>query len=170
MAKKVMIFVLSVLIFSSVLLFSKESRAAYDCLKITSSSSQAEKDYCKAELVRIEAELAELLAKQKEQQKQTGTIRGDVDYLTSQINALKTKIKSRSMVIAELKVSIKEKVTKIDSLSEKIKREHESLAELLRNTNEYDNNANQLKKNRGKMPGDFSDTVTAFRKFFCKLI
>ena len=112
--------------------------AIFDCLNLTVSSSQSDKDYCRDELSQIEAELANLLNKQKEQQKQTGTLKGDVDYLTSQINALRTKIKARALVIAQLKVSIKEKVNKIELLSDKIDREHESLAQLLRNTNEFD--------------------------------
>ncbi len=115
-----------------------KAEAAFDCLKLTTSSSDEDKNYCKHELAQIEAELARLLDLQKAQQKQTGTLKGDVDYLTSQINALKAKIKARALVIAQLKVSIKEKVSKIESLSSKIGREHASLAKLLRNTNEFD--------------------------------
>ncbi len=112
--------------------------AGFDCLKLTSDSNQSDKDYCKNELAQIEAQLAELIQKQKEQQKTTGTLKGDVDYLTSQINALKAKIKARALAIAQLKVNITEKVNKIGSLSSKIDREHASLAKLLRNTNEFD--------------------------------
>src|SRR3989338_1810238 len=112
--------------------------SAVDCLKITTSSSEADKNYCKNELAQIEAELAQLLKKQQEQHKNTGTIQGDVNYLTSQINALKAKIKARSLAIAQLKVSIKEKSSKIESLEEKIKRQYDSIAQLLRNTNEFD--------------------------------
>lgn len=113
--------------------------AEIDCLKISPSSPQSEKDYCQNELSKIEAELNELIAKQKEQQKQSGTLKGDISYLNSQIAALQKKIKARSLVIAQLKVSITEKTRKIESLEEKISREHESLASLLRKTNEYDN-------------------------------
>jgi len=115
------------------------SQAAFDCLTLTSNSSQADKDYCKNELSKIEAELAKLLELQKQQAKQTGTLKGDVAYLTSQINALKAKVKARSLVIAQLQVSIKEKNQKIEKLSSKIEREHAALAKLLRNTNELDN-------------------------------
>ena len=117
----------------------KTAMATFDCLSLTTSSSQADKAYCQNELSQIEAQLAELLKKQQAQQKQTGTLKGDVDYLTSQINALKAKVKSRSLVIAQLKVSITEKVSKIGSLSDKIAREHEALAQMLRNINDYDN-------------------------------
>jgi len=119
--------------------FKGHTALAVDCSSASSIVSQADKDYCKNELSQIEAELASLLKKQQEQQKQTGTLKGDVSYLTSQINALKAKIKARTLAIAQLKNSIKEKVSKISSLSQKIEREHESLAQLLRNTNEFDN-------------------------------
>lgn len=113
--------------------------SAFDCLTLTTASNQSDKDYCRTELTQIESQLADLLAKQKEQQKQTGTLKGDVDYLTSQINTLKTKIKARALAIAQLKVNITEKVSRIKSLTSKIDREHESLAQLLRNTNDFDN-------------------------------
>lgn len=128
------IFILSVF-FSCV---GQRVNAAFDCLTLTVSSAQSDKNYCQNELNQIEAQLADLLNQQKEQQKTTGTLKGDVDYLTSQINALKTKIKARSLAIAQLKVNITEKVNTIRSLSDKIEREHESLAQLLRNTKDFD--------------------------------
>jgi peptidoglycan hydrolase CwlO-like protein len=134
--RKVITFFVIISIFYSI--FAIQAKA-FDCLTLTSSSSQSDKDYCKKELAQIEAQLADLLNKQKEQQKQTGTLKGDVDYLSSQINALKAKIKARNLAIAQLKVNINEKVSTLNSLSQKIAREHESLAQLLRNTNEFDN-------------------------------
>lgn len=126
-----------VLVFS--LLFVQEAKGSFDCLTLSASSSQSDKDYCRNELAKIEAELASLLSKQKAQQKATGTLKGDVTYLTAQINALKTKIKARSLAIAQLKINIGEKISTINSLSNKIDREHASLSQLLRNTNEFDN-------------------------------
>lgn len=134
--KKVIAFVF--IIFTFVTLVNYKTSVAFDCLTLTTSSAQADKDYCRNELSQIEAQLAELLEQQKAQQKTTGTLKGDVNYLTSQINALKAKIKARGLVIAQLKVNIAEKVDTIKSLSDKILREHESLAQLLRNTNEFD--------------------------------
>ncbi len=137
MVRKTIIF-LFILIFC-LNLTSQKAEAGFDCLKLTLSSSQFDKDYCKKELGQIEAELQRLLDLQKQQQKKTGTLTGDVNFLTSQINALKTKIKARALVITQLKVSINEKKNKIESLNDKIEREHESLSQLLRNTNEFDN-------------------------------
>lgn len=136
--RKVMVFILVTGVVLTMFVFPRPS-VAFDCLTLTSSSSERNKEYCKSELADIEAELSRLIDLQKQQQKQTGTLTGDVNYLTSQINALKTKIQARAMVIAQLKVAITEKVHTINSLEKKIAREHESIAQLLRNTNEFDN-------------------------------
>jgi peptidoglycan hydrolase CwlO-like protein len=110
---------------------------AADCSDAT--YAKAHEAYCRNELANIEAQLAELIKKQEQQKKQTGTLTGDVNYLTSQINALKTKITSRTLAIAQLKNDIIKKNSKIQTLQEKIESEHQSLAQLLRNTNEFDN-------------------------------
>jgi len=107
MVQKTVVIIFILLIFFG--FKTHKSYAQFDCLTLTTSSAEADKDFCKSELNQIEAQLSELLAKQQEQKKQTGTIKGDVDYLTSQINALKTKIKARSLAIAQLKVNITEK-------------------------------------------------------------
>ena len=119
--------------------FNENKVLAVDCSVASSIVTDADKSTCQSELSQIEAQLADLLNKQQAQQKQSGTLKGDITLLTTQINALKTKIKARGLVIAQLKNSIKEKVSVITSLSEKIDREHESLSQLLRNTNEFDN-------------------------------
>ncbi|MEI8174995.1 MAG: hypothetical protein WCG28_03535 [bacterium] len=137
MGKKTIVFIFLNFIVTF-LFFAPKVDANFDCLSLNVSSAQSDKDYCRNELVQIEAQLADLINQQKEQQKQTGSLKGDVDYLTSQINALKTKIKARALVIAQLKVDIADKVNTIKSLSAKIDREYESLAQLLRNTNEFD--------------------------------
>src|SRR3989344_1707108 len=116
--RKVIVFIVIALITLSP--FTETGRAAFDCLTLKSTSSNAEKNYCKNELAQIEAELVKLLDLQKKQQKQTGTLTGDVNYLNSQISALKTKIQARALVIAQLKVAITEKISKISSLDKKI--------------------------------------------------
>lgn len=137
MLKKIIIFVFLIVLFFNISI--NKTQAAFNCLNLTVSSSQVDKDFCKNELIQIEIELKNLLNKQKEQQKQTGTLKGDVNYLTSQINALKTKVRARTLIITRLRVSIKEKVSRIGSLSDKIDRQYESIAQLLRNTNDFDN-------------------------------
>ena len=87
MAKKTIFFIVFTFFILNTFLVSK-TYAVFDCLTLTTTSNQSDKDFCRNELNDIEAQLADLLSKQKEQQKQTGTLKGDVSYLTSQINAL----------------------------------------------------------------------------------
>ena len=152
----VIIFFVFILIFS--LSFTPEAKADFDCLTLNISSSPADKTYCQNQLTQIEAELNTLLAEQAAQQKTTGTLKGDVDYLTSQINALKAKIKAESLVIAQLGVAIVDKTNTIVSLSDKIDRENESLAQLIRNTNEFDQeNLVNLILSNDSLSGFYSD-------------
>ena len=131
---------------------------AVDCSVASSIVTQADKNSCQNELNQIEAQLLNLQNQLADQQKQTGTLKGDINYLTTQINSLKAKIKSRGLVIAELKNSIKEKVVAITSLSKKIESEHQSLAQLLRNTNEFDNeNITYLILSNDTISGYYSD-------------
>lgn len=133
-------FIVFIFILTLTYTFNNNILYAIDCLKINSSSPQNEKDFCRGELAKIEAELANLIKQQEAQKKNTGTLTGDVNYLNSQIKALQTKIKARSLAVAQLKVSINEKTSKIQDLSEKIEIQHQSLAQLLRNTNNFDDN------------------------------
>ena len=140
MGKKTIVFILLCSLSVFLIPFSvPKVYADFDCLTLNTSSGSADRAYCQNQLNQIEAELTTLLAEQAAQQKQTGTLKGDVDYLNSQINALKVKIKARELAIAQLEVNIADKVSTIESLSEQIDSENASLAQLLRNTNELDN-------------------------------
>ena len=113
---------------------------AFDCVKdLSDNSTYDQKQLCQNELTQLVAQVAALESQLADQAKQTGTINGDLKFLTGQINTLKLKIKERSTAIATLKVSINEKTVKIKSLSNKIESEKQSLGQLLRNTNEADN-------------------------------
>ena len=109
MGRKSIVFLLVVSLLSSTFAFSFSVRKAYadfDCLTLNTSSTPADKTYCENQLNQIEAELNTLLAEQAAQQQQTGTLKGDVDYLNAQINALKAQIQAQSLVIAQLGVDI----------------------------------------------------------------
>jgi hypothetical protein len=68
-SKKVIVFILLFSIFFSPNAYKVSE--AFDCLTLTTSSSDSDKNYCRSELNTIEAELANLINKQKEQQKQS---------------------------------------------------------------------------------------------------
>ena len=139
MTRKIVItfFIVIFISFSFLSFFVKKVFAVVNCSLSATIITQADRDFCQNQLEVFLKELADLEATLKVQQKQTGTLKGDVVALTTQINALKTKIKARGVVIAQLKNSIREKVSTIESLSRKIDREHASLSQLLRNTNEF---------------------------------
>ena len=101
--------------------------------------AKANETTCRNELKDTEAQLASLLKQLEGQNKQSANYASEVAKLTTQINALKAKIKARGLVIAQLKNDITKKVSTINVLSQKIENEHQSLAQLLRNTNEFDN-------------------------------
>ena len=103
------------------------------------SYAKTNESFCRSELKNTEAQLAALLKQLASQNKQSGNYASEVKKLTTQIDALKAKIKARGLVIAQLKNDITKKVSTINTLSEKIEIEYQSLAQLLRNTNEFDN-------------------------------
>jgi len=118
--------------------FSKtEISSAADCSD--PSYAKANESACRNELKDIEAQYAALVKQLASQNKKSGNYASEVKSLTIQIDALKAKIKARGLVIAQLKNDITKKVSTINSLSEKINSEYQSLAQLLRNTNEFDN-------------------------------
>jgi len=134
-----MVFIITLLAFSTLAGIPLKSRA-FDCVKdLTDRSAPDQKQQCQNELDMLLGQLKDLQKQLDAQAKQTGNIAGDIKYLTSQVNALNTKIKARTLAIANLKVSINQKTAKIETLQQKIDKEKESLAQLLRNTNEFDN-------------------------------
>ena len=135
MIDKVVVFL--VILFLSVAIGANKIISAADCSD--STYAKANESVCRNELKDIEAQEKELLRQVDSLDKQSKNYASELKKLNLQIEFLKAKIKARSLIIAQLKVSISEKVSRIQTLSEKIDREHASLAHLLRNTNEFDN-------------------------------
>lgn len=94
----------------------------------------------KAELEKVEQDIAKQQTLLKGQQQQTATIKRDVDVLTTKVNTAQLNIKSKKIEIERLSGDIGEKVSTINKLEEKLNREQRSLAELLRETRELDDN------------------------------
>ncbi len=89
-------------------------------------------------LIQLYAQLAQQQAALANQKNVSGTLSGDITALTGQINEKKTEIKTKIAHISVLSNSISEKQDTIQSLSDKISNEKDSLAQLLRETNEMD--------------------------------
>ena len=126
-------------IFSIIVKTFNNPQAVYAADCSDSVYAKANESQCRSELRDIEAQYASLLKQLQNQNKQSSNYATEVANLTLQINALKAKITARGLVIAQLKNDITKKITTINTLSQKIENEHDSLAQLLRNTNEFDN-------------------------------
>jgi peptidoglycan hydrolase CwlO-like protein len=92
-----------------------------------------------AELLQYEQEIKEKEATLAQQRSQSGSLKRDVDILTTEIANAKLKIKSRTLAITKLSDEINNKEQKIETLSEKLDNQKESLAQLIRKTDELDN-------------------------------
>lgn len=98
----------------------------------------AERAKLEAELRALEQEIKEKEAVLKDQQKQTGTLKKDVQLLTSQIEASKLKIRAKTIAINKLGQEIVQKGNAITDLQSEIAREKNSLEQLVKKTNEID--------------------------------
>ncbi len=126
------------LILSSIPIDTYTAHADFDCLTLTSSATADQRAYCQNQINDLEAQLKVLNSQLAAQKSKSGTLQGDINVLTAQINAKKTEIKAKQLKVAQLKESITEKQKAIVSLTDKIQNQKESLAQLIRKTNEMD--------------------------------
>lgn len=110
---------------------------AADCTD--SNYASINETYCREQLVKLLTEEADAVALLKTVNKTSSNYESEVKRLTTEINALKIKVKARANSIALLKNDINTKVSKIETLQEKISTEKESLAQLIRKEREIDN-------------------------------
>ncbi len=114
------------------------ARADFDCLTLTQSSTAGERAYCQNQINDLEAQLKVLNNQLTAQKANSGTLQGDIKILATKIDAKKAEIKSKQLKVAQLSESISEKKTAILSLSDKIQNQKDSLAQLIRKTDEMD--------------------------------
>lgn len=126
------------------------------------------------ERVKLEAELkvleAEIAAKQKELDKQKGnskTLSNEVSLLKNQIDKAKLNIKAKNLQITKISGQITSKSQEINTLEGKLDNQKESLAQLIRKTNELDNSNMIHLILSGKDLSDFYsdvDSISAIEK------
>lgn len=124
--------------------FAETDPAVAQCQAVIYSASPSElanpsskPAQCKT-LIELYAQLAEQQAALAKQQGVTGSLNTDIKRLTTQITAKKTEINAKIAHINVLSNSITEKQAAIKTLDQKIETQQESLAQLLRKTNELD--------------------------------
>lgn len=93
-----------------------------------------------AQLASVEQDIANQKSLLQAKQKETASIKRDIDILTYKINTAKLNIKAKQIEIERLGGDIKQKVKTIVVLDSKLDTEKRSLAELLRKTREFDDN------------------------------
>jgi len=92
----------------------------------------------KAELAQVEKEIAQQQAILQNKQRETASIERDVAILNARIKEQQLKIQARNIEIQRLGKDITRKNETIGELNAKIDRSKESLAQLIRKTNEID--------------------------------
>jgi membrane-bound lytic murein transglycosylase B len=102
------------------------------------AQTDAQRAALQANLDELEKEIAAQDALLRGKQKERVSIERDVSILEAQIKRAKLLIQARDIVIGKLGGDITQKTTTIDELTKKIEREKESLAQLLRKTDEVD--------------------------------
>lgn len=102
------------------------------------TSIQDQRAALEAELAQLQIEIAQKEAVLKQRQQQTGSLKKDVSVLTSQIATAQLKIRQKTIAINNLSQEIKAKAGAIVDLQSEINRSHDSLAELIKHTNELD--------------------------------
>ncbi len=93
-----------------------------------------------SQLALVEAEISGQKTLLASKQKETASIKRDIDILTYKINTAKLNIKAKQIEIERLGGDITQKVKTIVVLDGKLDTERRSLAELLRQTRELDDN------------------------------
>jgi peptidoglycan hydrolase CwlO-like protein len=94
---------------------------------------QACKDYASET-----ARLKELQGQLKQQKAKSGALQSNVNALISQINSTQAKIRDRIATIGKLSAEIGKKSKAIKDLTAELDREHDSMAQLIKRTNELD--------------------------------
>lgn len=105
--------------------------------KDASALTPEERARLEAELAQLEVEIKEKEALLTQQKGQTGSIKKDIDVLTSQIEKTRLDIRAKTLLINKLSGEIDVKEEVIETLEEKARREKDSLRRLIQKTNEY---------------------------------
>ncbi len=125
---------------------------------LTQAEQEAE---WQAELQQTEADIAKWQSILDSTKANTKSLKGEAAILTAKINQAKAFIKQKNIEIAKLEKDIEAKNEHIQTLQEKINTGHDSLAQLLRKTNEIDNfTLPEVVLSRTNLSDFFSDVQT----------
>lgn len=115
------------------------------------------------ELAQTEADIAKWQSILNNSKANTKSLQQEAAQLTAKINKAKALIKQKNIAISQLEQDIKQKNAHIQTLEEKIDEGHQSLAQLLRKTNEIDNFSLPEVMLGNKNISDFFSDIDTFR-------
>jgi hypothetical protein len=129
-----------IIIFSLIFIFNVYI-GTYDTVNanVILENAQSDKSRLEAELVKLEAEIAQKQKELNSQKGQSVSLSRDISILNSQIQKSKLDIRAKNLLIQKIGGEINDKNKKINSLSAKMEREKESLAQLIRKERQIDN-------------------------------
>lgn len=128
----------------------------------TASDVVARRTALEQQLNQLEAEIKTQETFLQEKQQEHASLERDISILNANINKAKLSIKARTIEINNLTDDINSKTVTITSLGQKIDREMESLAELLRKTNEIDRYSLPEMVLANKTISDFFSDIESF--------
>lgn len=108
---------------------------------IFAETAQEKESRLNAQLAQVNQEIASQQSLLKSKQQETASIQRDIDILTYKINTAQLNIKAKQIEIARLGGDIVKKQKTISVLIDRLETEKISLAELLRQTRELDDNS-----------------------------
>lgn len=115
------------------------------------------------ELAQTEADIAKWQSILNSTKANTKSLQNEAAQLNAKINQAKAFIKQKNIAIAQLEQDIKQKDAHIQTLEEKIDQGHDSLAQLLRKTNEIDSFSLPEVMLGNKNISDFFSDIDTFR-------
>src|SRR3989344_2769019 len=123
------------------IIFFASIAAAVSAQEVGSEQVNARRAELQRELSKIEAEIEEQRRILETKQRESVSLERDIDILNAQIQKSKLSIRARDLSIQKLSTDIYGKESTIGELTAKLDREKESLAQLLRKTNEIDSSS-----------------------------
>ncbi len=129
---------------------------------LTADSVRQREDALKAELAQLNQEIAEKQAQLDAKHGESASLQRDVSLLNGKIDKAKLNIKASDIILERLDRDIGIKSETISSLQERIEKNKESLADLLRKTNQTENNSLVEMVLNNQTISDFVSDVNSF--------
>ncbi len=108
---------------------------------LTADAVQKREDQLKAELAQLNDEIAQKQALLDAKHGESASLQRDISLLTGKIDKAKLSIKASDIILQQLNADIGIKTETISTLEDRIAKNKESLADLMRKTNQTENNS-----------------------------